>query len=801
MSAEKSPKLQYDGSLTIATGKSRKETNWKNKETLWSDLIKRLSETTRTHETYQEYKKMPKSQQGEIKDIGGFVGGTLRGGRRKTDAVVWRQVLTLDADYIKGDLWTSVEMMYDFACAAYSTHKHSTKTPRLRLVIPLSRPITPDEYQAVSRRIAADLGVDFFDDTTYQPHRLMYWPSTPKDGEFMFEYQDEPWLDPDKVLARYPDWSDPSYWPESSRQQQSRQKLADKQGDPHEKPGMVGAFCRTYSIPEAIESFLTDVYEPAGENRYTYKEGSTNGGLILYSDDKFAYSHHGTDPVGGKLVNAFDLIRLHKYGIRDEDAEPGTPVTKLPSYKAMVEFAGKDEKVSQLLGEEKLTEAGVDFQDSNMEWLKKLKRDRKSGEILSTIDNALIVLENDPSLKGKIAMNEFANRPMILEELPWANTEAETYWSDQDDDALFHYLEKVYGISSSIKVRNAIGVVLKRHQFHPVREYLNGLEWDGLPRLDTVMIDYLGADDSPYTRAVTRKSLTAAVARIMNPGVKFDYMLTLVGSQGVGKSLILNKLGKSWFSDSLTTVQGKEAYEQLQGAWIIEMGELSATRKADVEAIKHFLTKREDIYRVAYGRQTTTFKRQCVFFGTTNDITFLKDKTGNRRFWPVSVNAKKRKKTLWDDMTDHEINQIWAEAKEAYKEGEALYLPKELEEEAMERQKLHTEESEKYGVIQEYLNRPLPSNWSNMDIGARRRYIHGSDFGEQEEGTVERDRVCAMEVWVELFESDPKHLNPAQSKEINDILRRMSGWGAYTKSRGRMKFGKLYGIQRAFVRS
>ncbi|MED0755597.1 hypothetical protein P4S98_21015, partial [Bacillus amyloliquefaciens] len=256
-------RVQHDGSITIAIGRNRWDKAWRNKDMLWSDLLKKLATPNYTNETYAEYKKMSKSQQDQIKDVGGFVGGSLKGGRRKTDTVAWRQVVTLDADFIKGDLWASVEMMYDFACAAYSTHKHSKETPRLRLVIPLRRAVTPDEYQAVSRKLAADIGIDFFDDTTYQPHRLMYWPSTSQDGEYVFKLQDEAWLDPDEVLASYEDWTDPSYWPESSRIQKNRQKLADKQGDPHEKNGMVGAFCRTYSIPEAIETFLSDVYEEA----------------------------------------------------------------------------------------------------------------------------------------------------------------------------------------------------------------------------------------------------------------------------------------------------------------------------------------------------------------------------------------------------------------------------------------------------------------------------------------------------------------------------------------------------------
>lgn len=363
-------KLKHDGTVTIATGRSRKETNWKNREMLWSELVSRLSQTTRTQETYDEYRKMTKAQQDERKDTGGFVGGTLKGGRRKTEAVVWRQVITLDADYVQGDFWAAVETMFGYACVIYSTHKHSPQNPRLRLVFPLLRPVTPDEYPAVARRIAADLGIDFFDDTTYQPHRLMYWPSTALDGEYVFKCLDEPWLDPDKVLARYPDWRDPSYWPESSRTIAERKKQADKQGDPLEKPGMVGAFCRTYTISAAIEAFLEDIYASSGEWRYTYLPGTTTGGLVVYDNDLFAYSHHGTDPISGRLVNAFDLVRLHKFGDMDDAAEPGTPVNKLPSYTAMIKFAEEDDLVQETRHQERLAAYEEDFQGKEVSPLK-----------------------------------------------------------------------------------------------------------------------------------------------------------------------------------------------------------------------------------------------------------------------------------------------------------------------------------------------------------------------------------------------------------------------------------------------
>ena len=805
--AVKVKKLKYDGALTIATGKNRHETSWKNRELLWSQLVEKLSQTIRTSETFEEYTKMSKSQRDEIKDVGGFVGGTLKGGRRKTDAVVWRQVVTLDADYAKGDIWASVEALLGTGCCIYSTHSHSPEKPRLRLVVPLSRPVSPEEYQAVSRRIAADLGIDFFDDTTYQPHRLMYWPSTSQDGEFIFKYLDEPWLDPDEMLARYPDWRDPSYWPESSRTIQARKKLADKQGDPLTKPGIVGAFCRTYTIPEVIENFLRDVYTPAGKGRYTYIPGSTTGGLVLYDGDTFAYSHHGTDPISGLLVNAFDLVRIHKFGELDEEAKEGTPTVRLPSYLAMLDFARSDDRVKLTMGEEKLIEAQEEFGEiaddtTDMTWLTKLETNRK-GEYQATIDNIVLILENDPRLKEKIALNEFTKGPVILGDLPWhkiKDVENGDPWKDSDDAALRHYIEAIYEISSPTKVNDALAIVQERHRFHPIREYLDGLKWDNVPRLDRLLIDYLGAEDCEYTKTVTRKAFTAAVARIYQPGIKFDYMLTMIGPQGIGKSLLLKMLGQRWFSDSITTVLGKEAYEQLQGAWIIEMAELTATRKAEVEAIKQFISKQEDIYRVAYGRRVSRFPRQCIFFGTTNDREFLRDKTGNRRFWPVEVGVGEITKSLWKDMTQEEIDQIWVEAKTVWEKGEKLWLDPEMEKEAIIRQEKHTEESAKTGLIQEYLDTLLPENWDDLDIGARRRYIHGTEFGECQEGTVRRDRVCAMEIWVELFEGDPKQLNPMQAREINDILRRLPDWKPYTGGSGKLKFGKLYGLQRAFVR-
>ena len=267
MSTAPKLKIRFDGPVTIAVGRSRKETNWKNREMLWSELVSRFSQTTRTAETYDEYVKMPKSQQDAIKDVGGFVGGTLKSGRRKLENVVWRQLLTLDIDYAKGDIWAAVETMFCYACVMYSTHKHRPGSPRLRLVMPLTRPITPDEYPAVARKIATDFGIDFFDDTTYEPHRLMYWPSTAQDGEFVFKYLDEPWLDPMRFSA-LPGLGDPSYWPESSRSGAARKKQAESRG-PVDKAGDGGGLLQDVHNISSNRNVLIR-YIRAGRGRQVY---------------------------------------------------------------------------------------------------------------------------------------------------------------------------------------------------------------------------------------------------------------------------------------------------------------------------------------------------------------------------------------------------------------------------------------------------------------------------------------------------------------------------------------------------
>lgn len=503
--------------IAVSTGNSRMEKKWNLKEMEISEFRDRISQTIRTSETMEQYRKMSKAQQDDVKDVGGYVLGRLKGGRRKKDCVLSRSALTLDMDYAHADVADQIEMFQTFGCFIYSTHKHTKEKPRLRLIIPLVREVTPDEYMAVSRKVAEEIGMELFDDTTYEPSRLMYWPSTSADGEFFFhEITGEP-LDPDEVLSRYKDWKDVSSWPVSNRQHSIVQKDIKKQEDPLQKRGVIGAFNRTFTITQAIDTFISDVYQPSSmPGRYDYVPADSAAGVVIY-EDVFAYSHHATDPACGKLVNAFDVVRIHKFGHLDAKASEDTDSTKLPSYKAMQEFASQNEQVRITLGKEREESARMDFAEED--WKKQLEYNRQ-GILINNLKNLLLILNNDENLKG-IVFNQLSDDMEIKGEVPWSHPSK--FWRDADDAQLISYIDLTYGNFSARNYDIAVSKVTDDRSYHPIKEFLASLpEWDEIPRVDTLLVDFLGAVDNEYVRAVTRKTLVAAIARVMTPGCKFD---------------------------------------------------------------------------------------------------------------------------------------------------------------------------------------------------------------------------------------------------------------------------------------
>ena len=819
--------MSYDREISITVGSSRWSTSWQTIRTTWTDFCEDLRKPRRVgEETLAQFLKMKKADQDERKDVGGFVGGVVEGGRRKVGAVKSRDLITLDLDSIPGgktDTIIGAARGMGYACAIYSTRKHKPEAPRLRVIWPTDRTMDVNEYEPVARQLAQIVGIDWCDPTTYELNRLMFWPSVCKDSEYICEIMDGRPVPVDRILARYADWHDITQWPVGESEQIRDKQMHTRMQDPVTKDGLVGAFCRTYSIHDAIAAFLPEVYEQVSDDRYTYLGGTTAGGAVVY-EDKYLYSHHATDPCSGQEVNAFDLVRLHKFGNLDEEAPEKTPVNRLPSYKAMLELAGSDAQTMALLQRERSQKALESFNgigDTSAaagaeDELPQLEL-TKDGKVRQTTRNVFEVLTKDPRLKERIATDEFRGCGVVTGPLPWdsqkdleewrSGKRTRRRWTDADDAELSMFLEVSYGLTSTDKISKGLAVVGNRRKVNEVKDYLEGLTWDHRPRLETMLVDYLGAEDTPYTRDATRKIMIAAVDRAINGGTKFDYMIIINGDQGMGKSTFLRYLGNKWFSDSLDKFSGKDAAEQLQGRWLIEIGELSSMNKSEVADVKQFLSKVADVYRAPYGRRTEEHPRRCVFFGTSNDTDFLRDLTGNRRFWPIDVTRDESKvQRIFKDLEETR-DQIWAETyyrwshPEIYGE-ELLFLTGEAAEIALETQEAHMEDNGWEAQIRRYLDQKVPGNWERMEKDERRIWLNGRKApapADKEFATWPMNRVCIAQIWEECFGYNIVELNhrPQDRKMISQIMNRMPGW-RYLKSPRNL--GAAYGVQRCYER-
>ena len=792
--------MKFDGKLDIAVGLSTKTRVWKNKTVRWSKIVKKLTTEHKTNETFAEYNSSSKEDRSKIKDVGGYVGGYLYKGKRSPQNVNYRQLITLDLDYAHLYFWDDFQLEFSNAAVLHATHSHSAKNPRYRLIMPLSREVSADEYVAIARRIAGRLGIELFDNTTFETNRLMFWPSCSSDVEYYSMFQDGEWVNADEILDSYEDWTDTSAWPTSQKNLQEVRDRSKKQEDPETKRGIIGAFCRTYSISEVIAEYLGNVYTASDENdRYTYKKGSTSSGLVVY-DDKYAYSHHGTDPSGGKLCNAFDLVRLHKFGYMDSN--PDQAPTKTKSYKAMEQLVLEDTKVKKTIASENFSDAKYEFAEpadakpkqteEDLTWTENLELNTK-GEYVSTANNINLILRHDIYFADNFRYNEFDYKIYVFRSFPWRKILKPEPLRDVDLSGIRNYIESIYGIVGQAKIKDALILESERNSYHPIRNYLSDLEWDGKNRLDSFLIDYFGTEDTIYHREAIRVTMTAAVARVFEPGIKYDLMLVLVGAQGTGKSTFIYKFGRGWSSDTFLTVNGKEAFEQLQGSWLIEMAELAGIRKADVEATKHFISKQEDKFRKAYAEIQETYKRQCVFVGTTNEDSFLRDPTGNRRFMPVDVGARRPTQSIFT-IKNATINQIWAEAVHAYRNGQKLTLSEDANIIAKVEQHAHSSVDEKSGIIEKFLYTPLPKGWDDIDLEDRRVFFNDPLV---EEGKVERTHVCVAEIWCECLGKPKEDMDRYKTREIHDIMRLMDDWDRSSST----KNFPIYGKQKYYVKN
>lgn len=789
--------------MIIHTAKSRKSTEWIRKDISFYDLIQRLNKPTITDETYSEYMSYSKDKQDELKDVGGYIGGILRNNKRTKKSVLKRTLVTLDADNIKdekqlNDLLQKLEKS-GYSYCWHTTRKHSPESPRIRIIFPLDGSIEPKYYEPVVRGLCYQFGMEMFDRTCVQYNRFMYFTSCCIDSEFRLGYRiDGENLNADKFLFEtYYDWNDISQWKKFPNEEDIAKESAIKAGDPREKDGDIGIFCRAYPISEAIETFLSDVYAPGDTpNRYSFIGGTSSNGLVVYNDLQ-AYSYHESDPANnGHCNNAYDLVRIQKFG------DTKTSTTQ------MFQLMENDEKFKrQRLLETREAFKDVelsDVEDDNLALLDQALERTGKGVIKTTIDNFYQILTLDPRLYDKYYFDMFANKKIVAKPLPWHN-DKETLprlWRDSDDAGLRHYIEKNYSVKNNTALSDATDLAFNQKMIHPVREYLNTLIWDGIPRVDTLLVDYFGAENNVYTREAIYKTLLAAVMRIYQPGTKFDNVLILKGRQGTGKSTFVRILASDeWFSDSLTRFDGKEASELLENKWLIELGELKGLYRKEIEQAKQFFSKTSDQYRAAYARHPEEHPRQCVFIGTTNNETFLTDRTGNRRFWPIELGVNMPFKSVFKDL-ENERDQIWAEVKTRYDEikkdkkrlKHELILSDEARKLAEIEQENRLEDDPRIGEIISFILREVPVGWNKYSLEERINYWNNETIRDENSvETEQRDRICPLEIIKELYQLNMP--DKRLSTEISTSMQTIPGLKKFSKLQ---RFGRPYSHQRGY---
>ena len=730
--------MQNNKELIISTGRSRKETAWRQQRLLWSEFLQKISVPEKSPETLEEYKKLPKAQQDDLKDVGGFVGGTLKDGRRRTGSVEGRCLITLDMDNIPagqtGEILKRVNAL-QCASAVYSTRKHEAAAPRLRIIIPTDRVLTADEYEPAARKMAELIGIRFCDPTTFQAARFMYWPSSCKDAEYVFTYSDCGFVQADWLLSRYTDWRNTAEWPTVAGETKHLEQNLKRQKEPTGKPGPIGAFCRAYDVPAAIEKFLPDIYEPCGEGRYTYTGGSTTGGAVLYEGGKFLYSHHATDPAGDRLNNAFDLVRLHMFGYMDENANPGTLIHQLPSTKAMEEFAAKDELVRIELARKQFE------QDECTE--KKMYPDIQYSsngivKLLPTAKNLATLLENEGiKIEYDVILREIKVKCADAEKVKRFNTPPNGY-----NNLLVYCTDQLTrdGLRvSTAKAHEWIMAIADGYRYNAAKSYLevNYMIWGGARGEIDELFSCLDVEgEAGLYKSLLRKWLCQCVAMAHNDLGLYgaDGVLVLKGPHGIGKTTFFRKcctIGQIYFTEGIQIDGSKDKLIESTECWIGELGELPRSLK-DLEYMKAFITTASDIFRAPYDKKKELYPRFASFGATTNSESFLKEDT-ERRFRVIEVID-----IDLDRLSQVAFEKVWAEAYEDYRKlGQSSFrLSEEEKRMLIQSNKRYQVQREEDALLLERLDWSQPrEQWKELtasaicDLVAQGRYISPVNMG------------------------------------------------------------------------
>jgi len=760
--------------LSIVTAPKRNSYHWTATTVSWEDACAWVDSPAdkkeaggylfgRLRETTVQHKEQPKP-----------CGPRLH---RRKDAIVSRSAITLDADSPDRDFLDKVEAL-PYAAFWHTTFSSSPDDPHYRLVILTDREMAPDEYIVACRAVMQQLGEHQFDPSTDQPERFMFLPAAQRAEWYESGVlSGEPAVVDDLLTDFNPDLS---LLPMPTPSRNKR--------DPYTIDGVIGAFNTAYQ--DDWDTLIHEYelpYERVTEDRFQLVGALSQAGMgPIAGADGFVYSHHVNDPAYGQTCSAFDLVRLHRFGHLDEDAKPGTPVNKLPSHAAMSELAVQDNRAIA-------TMVGATFDDEldANAWKLKLRRAPRSGKVLDHISNWDLIRDNDLAFRV-LFYNELSLSPEAEGDLPWRTVTDDTRIITNNDRWEFvHHIEREYDFRPSRDyVAGKVESTALRRRRNPILDYLEKLIWDGKSRIEECLPGVIPND---YTRLVARKVLVAAVARIYQPGCKWDHTLVLVGNEGLGKTWWIERIARGYAS-TLGRIDDKDTLLAMQRSWIVMADESHSLKKADQEAQKEFLTRTHDMYRMPYDRETLIHPRHCVIWSTTNDETFLRRQQGNRRF--LTVHCTER--VDFDRMTDEYVDQLWAEAVYLYKAGESLYLDVSQSAAAVAERERFVEEDTLAGVIQEFVDTLVPDDWWSRTPEARAHWISDRDPEFDPPGTLVIDRVCSRQIWVEALGRRKGDARRADLLDITNALKKLPGWRAIDSS-NRVRLPG-YGPQLVFIR-
>ncbi len=673
--------------------KSVSDTIGAAKTTTLSKLFEKLKSPIVTPETMEEYTSLPKDEQAKLKDRGLYLLGVTDGKGKREENLVHRTAGAIDID---SDTDDNTEEKFKHALQGiefvyHTTRKSRRDAPRYRVIVPFSEPVTAQEYKKVMQHLLNHLqgyGVTA-DECSLKATQCMYFPTISSDQNVHYN----------KRIAHVATLADDTFTehryglldvatilnnftPQPPKKATLLPPKTQKSVPPKERNGLEGAFCRAYDPHEAIQTFLPHMYEfEAHSGRYRHCDSTSGMAGVVVNPDETIHSFGESDPF--KTGSAYQLVLRHKFH---------------GDKSAMQLHCNTDERIvkeqAQKLGE-------------GEEWRAQLIR-TESGEIKRTAVNVKLIIEHDTRLNTAIAHNSFSSFFEVTN-APWRREkQAKKEFMETDFDGLMEYLGEVYGrqFYNETATKAVLNGLRRRNQYDPLQEYMKEAEqaWDGVPRVCDVFIKYLGAENNQYIKDVTAHFFKGGVARTLNEGSKFDEMIVLIGRQGLGKSTILRKLAieEAYFLESLESFSGADAYESLQGRFIVEVAELVGLSKSNQREAKKFISATCDVYREKYEKHARPHYRRCIFAGTTNESSFLNDPTGGRRFLPITCHGVSLKK-MHEELTPEEVQQIWGEAVHLYKANPILVLPEETAIYARQLQEEHTQRPQGIQVFEEWL--------------------------------------------------------------------------------------------------